>query len=170
LNLRSDILVSKFAAFKCNNLCRYTLGHLGGLEHLDLSCNVLGPAGCAALAPLLAHTHDDDVGDDDGDVSDDEGGGGGGGGGGRRRMGLYSLDLAVNNCAVDGERSGIKALMKVGLSLLGDRLGCHSRVTDCLLHGTYWVSSIECVLTHNNNVKSANPGCRRLRRTRRCAC
>jgi hypothetical protein len=26
------------------------------------------------------------------------------------------------------------------------------------LHGTYWLSSTECVLTHNNNVKRVTPG------------
>ena len=34
----------------------------------------------------------------------------------------------------------------------------HSRVSDWFIRGPYRLSSIECVLTHNNNVgKSANP-------------
>jgi hypothetical protein len=75
---------------------------LGGVEHLDLACNVLGPEGTAALAPLLqTRTHDDNDDGDAGSEGDDGGGNDGGDGGsgvrgGRRwrQRGLYSLDLA----------------------------------------------------------------------------
>ena len=83
-----------------------TAGGLDGLEHLDLACNVLGPEGVAALAPLLERRPG---------LDDDEGTDGEGTDGGReerRGGGLYSLDLAVNNCVLDGERSGVRALMK----------------------------------------------------------
>jgi hypothetical protein len=74
-------------------------GHLDHLEHLDLSCNVLGPQGTLALAPLIAHTYG---GEDGGEASDGEedmagGGGGDGGGGSRPGRGLYSLNL-VGRC------------------------------------------------------------------------
>ena len=83
-----------------------TSGNFRRLEHLDLACNVLGPDGVAALAPLLEPIEsgdatcsaDDEVSDT---LSD-----------GKRGAGLYSLDLAVNNAGGDGERGGIRALMK----------------------------------------------------------
>jgi NLR family CARD domain-containing protein 3 len=87
-----------------------TNGNYKQLEHLDLACNVLGPEGVAALAPLLEPVEEDEVTMEDecdsatsADDGSDES---------RRSVGLYSLDLAVNNAGGDGERSGIKALMK----------------------------------------------------------
>ena len=113
----------------------YRAGLLQRLEHLDLACNVLGPKGTEALAGLLqpvpgfetfdeddvsARRHYDDTSDEeDGDFvskyDTDE----------KesmhpRRGGLYSLDIAVNNCSITlngdgektGERFGVKALLK----------------------------------------------------------
>ena len=83
-----------------------TMGHLDGLEHLDLACNVLGPEGAAALAPLLERQQRRQH------LSLMEEEEGGEGGEDNRGGGLFSLDLAVNNCAVDGERTGVRTLMK----------------------------------------------------------
>jgi Ran GTPase-activating protein (RanGAP) involved in mRNA processing and transport len=135
--------------------------HAGGfidrLEHLDLACNVLGPAGLEALARMLEPRDATESG------ALDEGGEGAGGldaGGGleeegeeeegpcasemyasdeevsddgeassekaprattrarcrvraRPTIGLLSLDVAVNNVALDGDRSGVRALTRV---------------------------------------------------------
>ena len=112
----------------------YRAGKLQHLEHLDLACNVLGPKGTAALAPMLeprdaeAMTNDDcgfDSEDDDAiarefdfpreetETRDRSV---------PRRFGLYSLDIAVNNCSssvstdstsLQSEltRDGVKALL-----------------------------------------------------------
>jgi len=86
-----------------------TSGNFSRLEHLDLACNVLGPDGVAALAPLLDPIHTDDLDEsdeaDDGASSSDKSDE-------KRVAGLYSLDLAVNNAGGDCERGGIRALMK----------------------------------------------------------
>ena len=47
-----------------------TSGNFSRLEHLDLACNVLGPDGVAALAPLLDPIQTDDL--DESDEADDE--------------------------------------------------------------------------------------------------
>lgn len=96
----------------------HAAGALDELEHLDLACNVMGPAGAAALAPMLEPRDDrfveveDEVAgrlehegehedEDEAGVDDVP-----------RGRGLYSLDVAVNNCAADGDREGVRALMR----------------------------------------------------------
>ena len=88
-----------------------TSGNFRRLEHLDLACNVLGPDGVAALATLLEPINSDDS-DDSGDAASADDGGSTLSDDGKRGAGLYSLDLAVNNAGGDGERGGIRALMK----------------------------------------------------------
>ena len=88
-----------------------TSGNFRRLEHLDLACNVLGPDGVAALATLLEPIDSDDS-DESGDAASADDGGSTLSDDGKRGAGLYSLDLAVNNAGGDGERGGIRALMK----------------------------------------------------------
>ena len=91
----------------------HAAGALDQLEHLDLACNVMGPAGAAALAPMLEPRDDRlvevedetngvivDEREDEAGVDDIRG------------RGLYSLDVAVNNVAVDGAREGVRALTR----------------------------------------------------------
>ena len=91
----------------------HAAGALDQLEHLDLACNVMGPAGAAALAPMLEPRDDRlvevedetngvivDEREDEAGVDDVRG------------RGLYSLDVAVNNVAVDGAREGVRALTR----------------------------------------------------------
>jgi Ran GTPase-activating protein (RanGAP) involved in mRNA processing and transport len=92
----------------------HAAGALDELEHLDLACNVMGPAGAAALAPMLEPRDDrfveveDEVAgrlehEHEGEAEVDDV---------PRGRGLYSLDVAVNNCAADGDREGVRALMR----------------------------------------------------------
>jgi Ran GTPase-activating protein (RanGAP) involved in mRNA processing and transport len=122
----------------------YARGAFEHLEHLDLACNVLGPEGTAALAPLLepressgferfetvsassADAEDDDAEDDDADVarrrvsvSSELPPARGPSGSRPRRSGLYSLDLAVNGCAAGaGAEAGAKAAERFGVKAL----------------------------------------------------
>ena len=110
-------------------------GKLEHLEHLDLACNVLGPKGTAALAPMLeplcasrdgddaeeTERHPDSDSDDFEDSGDAKEGFANDARARPRRAGLYSLDIAVNNCSTStqngehgdakGERFGVKALL-----------------------------------------------------------
>ena len=115
----------------------HAAGKLDHLEHLDLACNVLGPKGTAALVPMLEPSRREEARDarggdaaatsasggdyeDDSDDSDDsdedfEDPDANAPSARPRRAGLYSLDIAVNNCSFDGgstgERFGVKALL-----------------------------------------------------------
>ena len=154
----------------------YRAGKLQHLEHLDLACNVLGPKGTAALAPML-EPRDADARDgeffrdfdseDDDEFSEDFA---------RatatrdetvpRRAGLYSLDIAVNNCSssasTEGTSAALSELTRFGVKALLDALERNATLRRLNLRGNdltpAMAGDVAEMLLENRTLRMVNVG------------